>query len=87
MSAKDKEPAVEKPRAQSLLFTLLKDDGSNFLEWNIDIRTYLNAEELHVVVKKRQADEPPILASTKWKALNMIRRHLDSSLRLQYIQV
>lgn len=31
---------------QPLLFEALAPDGSNFLEWNNDITTYLSAEDL-----------------------------------------
>jgi hypothetical protein len=35
-----------KARVQPLLFEALEADGSNYLEWSIDARSYLCAEEL-----------------------------------------
>lgn len=87
MSGKSKDPGDTQPRVQSLLFPPLQDDGANYLEWSVDVRSNLCAEELHGVLKKRRAGEPPIPAATRWKALNLIRRHLDHSLKCQYVQI
>ena len=58
--------------------------GSNYLEWAVDARTYLVAEELDDAILDAAEALP---ASTLAKALQALRRHLDSSLRREYIQV
>jgi hypothetical protein len=72
----------DKPKLQSLLFEALEADGSNYMEWSIDLRTFLASEDLHGTIKKNNAE---IAATSKNKALLMIRRHLDYSLRKQYL--
>jgi hypothetical protein len=78
-------PPEGKARVQPLLFEALEADRSNYLEWSIDARSYLCAEELDGSL----AAIPPadISASSTWKALLILRRHLDISLCKQYIQV
>jgi hypothetical protein len=73
-----------KPKVQSLLFEALEADGSNYLEWNIDLRTYLAAEELQGAIKLN-AEE--ITAASRNKALLILRRHIDYSLRKQYLMI
>ena len=72
-------------RTQPLFFDPLEPDGSNYLEWQVDMRTYLYAEELDATLKLEPEEEisPPY----KWQTLLILRRHLDTSLRQQYIQV
>ena len=72
-----------KPKVQSLLFKVPKAEGSNYLKWSIDARDYLRAEELDTALLKT----PPtaLTDAQKWKALLILRRHLDYSLRKQYI--
>jgi hypothetical protein len=36
----------DKPKLQSLLFEALKADGSNYMEWSIDLKTFLASEDL-----------------------------------------
>ena len=60
-------------------------DGSSYLGWNIDMRAYLRAEELDATIALVHEEEIP--TSHKWHMLLILRRHLDSSLRHQYIQV
>ena len=50
----------------------------------MDAKTYLIAEEIDDAI---QAATEALLASTLAKALQALRRHLDSSLRREYIQV
>jgi hypothetical protein len=80
-----KRPPEGKARVQPLLFEALEANGRNYLEWSIDAKSYLCAEELDGSL----AATPPatISASSTWKALLILRRHLDLSLRKQYIQV
>ena len=88
MSSSQKEPKGDpSPRIQAILFPALKGDGGNYLEWSVDTRAHLCAEELDDALKKPVANAPSLPESTKWKALLVLRRHLDSSLRRQYIQV
>ena len=72
-------------RIQPLLFEPLEPDGSNYLSWNIDMRTYLCAEELAITLDPEPEEEIPV--PYKWQTLLLLRRHLDPSLRQQYIQV
>jgi hypothetical protein len=39
-----------KIRTQSLFFDPLEPDGSNYLEWNMDMRAYLRAEEIDATI-------------------------------------
>ena len=88
MSSSQKEPDGDpSPRIQAILFPALKGDGGNYLEWSVDARVHLCAEELDDALKKPVANAPSLPESTRWKALLVLRRHLDSSLRRQYIQV
>ena len=76
---------VKETRTQTLMFDALEADGRNFLEWHDDISTYLCAEELDGALTHETAEG---LAKPKnWQALLVIRRHMDASLRQQYIQV
>ena len=77
--------AVKETRTQTLMFDALEPDGSNFLEWNNDVSTYLCAEELDGTLNAETARTLP--TPWKWQALLIIRRHIDASLRQQYIQV
>ena len=72
-------------RTPALMFDALVADGSNFLEWHNDICTYLCAEELDGAL--HQATAETMQVSWRNKALLLIRRHMDSSLRQQYIQI
>ena len=82
MSLSQKEPDGDPPpRIQAILFPALKGDGGNYLEWSVDARAHLCAEELDDALKKPIANAPALLESTRWKALLVLRRHLDSSLR------
>ncbi len=72
-------------RTHPLFFDPLEPDGSNYLGWNIDMRAYLRAEELDPTIAPAHEGEIP--TSHKWHTLLILRRHLDSSLRQQYIQV
>jgi hypothetical protein len=49
------------------------------------MKTYLCAEELDVTLEDEQEEEIP--PPYKWQTLLILRRHLDSSLRQQYVQV
>ena len=60
-------------------------DGSNYLEWSNDAKAYLAAEELDDTPKEEIAMAASI--ALKWKALLMLRMHLDSSLKKQYLQI
>ena len=73
-----------KPKVQSLLFKALEADGSNYLGWNIDVKTHLAAEELGEAINLEAKDIPAYVQS---KALLIVRRHIDYSLRNQYLLV
>ena len=74
-----------KPKIQSLLFEALEADGSNYLEWSNDAKGYLAAEELHGTLKEETVAAAP--TTSKWKALLMLHKHLDYSLKKQYLQI
>ena len=63
----------------------LEVDGSNYKEWSHDAKAYLCAEELDSALTSPRLTE--LSTASKWKALLILRRHLDTSLRQQYIQV
>jgi hypothetical protein len=77
--------STKETRTQTLMFDALEPDGSNFLEWNNDVSTYLCAEELDGTLDAETTRT--LLMPWKWQALLVIRRHMDASLRQQYIQV
>jgi hypothetical protein len=86
ITAMSTQPTFE-ARLQTLLFSPLNADGSNFLEWVNDAKSTLSADNL-----ARTLTTPPATTSTnpvvpipevcKWQALLILRRHLDHSLRL-----
>jgi hypothetical protein len=72
-------------RLQALQFTPLAADGSNFLEWENDVKIALGAEEFLLYIDMVTAlGLPEVL---KFQTLQILRRHIDPSLRQQYIQV
>ena len=79
------QPKARETRTQPLLFDPLEPDGSNYLGWNIDMKIYLCAEKLDITLEPQTEEEVP--QTYKWQTLMLLRRHLDSSLRQQYIQV
>ena len=83
-SSPPKPPDSSQSRLQSLVFPLLDVSGSNYLEWAMDAKTYLIAEEIDDVIQEAAEALP---ASTLAKVLQALRRHLDSLLRCEYIQV
>lgn len=85
-------PTVVESRLQALLFPPLNSDGSNFLEWIHDAKTVLSAEDLARTLQPPVAStsidgEVQIPAVCKWQALLLLRRHLDQTLRLQYLEI
>lgn len=72
-------------RIQPLMLDLLEPDGTNFLEWRHDAYTYLCVEELDAALSSETVDD--LCPSYRWQALLIIRRHIDASLRQQYVQV
>lgn len=80
----------ETNRLQPLFFPALAADGMNYLEWSIDARAHLCAEELDQAMKPPEAStstSTQLPKASRWKALLILRRHLDSSLRTQYLQL
>ena len=83
-------------RLQTLIFPPLNTDGSNFLEWVIDPKTFLNAKDLAKTLKHSKPststndiDEavPQIPVVSKWLALVLLCRHIDQAFRLQYLEI
>ena len=77
--------SLKEVRTQTLMFDALEPDGTNFLEWNNDMTTYLCAEELNGTLHQATAEDLP--PTYRWQALLIIRRHMDASLRQQYVQL
>ena len=73
-----------KLKVQSLLFEALEADGNNYLGWSIKVKTHLAAEELGEAINPEAKD---VLAYVQSKALLILRRHIDYSLRNQYLLV
>lgn len=72
-------------RLQPLLFHALNFDGSNFLEWINDAKAVLASEDLaEAFDSETAADLRPV---HKWQALLILRRHLDTPLMQQYLQI
>lgn len=76
---------MKKTRIQPLFFDPLQPDGSNYMEWSTDMRTYLCAEELNITLVENPEEEIP--TSYRWQTLLILRRHIDTSLRQQYVQM
>ena len=72
-------------RTQFFFFDPLELDGSNYFGSNINMRAFLRAKELDATIALAHEGEIP--TSHKWHTLLILRRHLDSSLQQQYIQV
>lgn len=70
-------------RVTQLYFKPLAPDGTNFLDWHFNIRSYLSAEAMIYTLKPNLEKE--IESALKWQTLLVLRRHLDPSLRMQYI--
>lgn len=64
-------------RLQSLSFDALALDGSNFLEWNNDAKTFSTTEELVNVLDAETATELSPICN--WHAFFILRQHLDTS--------
>ena len=73
----------EAPRMQLLLFEALEADGSNYMEWSIDARAHLCAEELKNILEELQCPDVP--EASRWKGLLILHRHIHASLCKQYI--
>jgi hypothetical protein len=78
--ATKRQKEENKPKVQSLLFEALEADGSNYLEWSIDFKTYLTAEELEGAINPKGKE---VMGAQQSKALLILRRHIDYSLRKQ----
>lgn len=76
-------PQYLESRLQALSFTPLNSNGSNFLEWVNDAKVVLAADDLSKTLEPEGEEE--IGQVYKPQALLTLRRHLDQSLRLQYI--
>ena len=73
-----------KPKVQSLLFEALEGNSSNYLEWSINIKIYLAAEELEATINPKAKE---ISAAVQCKALLILWRHIDYSLKKQYLLI
>jgi hypothetical protein len=72
-------------RLQALQFTPLAADGSNFLEWENDAKIALGADEFLLYLDRVTTVGLPEVH--KFQTLQILCRHINSSLRQQYIQV
>ena len=85
------QPSFIESRSQALMFAPLNSDGSNFLEWVIDAKIVLSADDLIRTLSNQAttSTDPAqqIPAAARWQALILLRRHLDHALRLQYLHV
>ena len=73
-----------KLKVQSLLFEALEAHGCNYLEWSINVKTYLAAEELEAAINPKAKE---ISAAAQCKAQLILQRHIDYSLRKQYLLI
>ena len=67
----------EAPRMQPLLFEALAADGNIYLQWSIDYRTNLVAEELDDALISPTLEH--ISITEKAWALQLLQRHMDIS--------
>ncbi|KAG0605124.1 hypothetical protein M758_9G033600 [Ceratodon purpureus] len=70
-------------RVQPLLFEALEADLSNYPKWSTDVRSHLSAEDLDATLESATPENLP--KSSRWKALILLRRHMDISLQYEYI--
>jgi len=70
-------------RTAPLIFDQLEPNGSNYTDWNFNIRTTLAADELDATLEVHPDEEIP--SPYMWQAMLIMRRHMDPSLRMQYI--
>ena len=70
---------------------MLETDGENYLEWAIDARMHLTAEELDGAIgyldQEIQLVAEGLPASVQSKALKALRRHLSYSLWKEYLHI
>ena len=70
---------------------MLETNGENYLERAIDARTHLTAEELDDAIgdpdRENQLAAEGLPASVRSKALQALCRHLNYSLRKEYLQI
>ena len=57
--AEKKSPREISSRVQPLLFDALEADGSNYMEWNIDVKAYLFSEELEDAIDSEPKEDFP----------------------------
>lgn len=82
------EATFKEFKMQSLLFEPLNATGSNFSEWTNNVKVFLHAERITQVINKNpRPEEEPLPESTKWHTLMVFRRHMDRTLRLQYLHI
>ena len=64
-------------------FKILDITGSNYLNWRLDLKFHLRANNLlpTIVVPNKASD------AEKTKAMIYIRRHIDKSLKTEYLTV
>jgi hypothetical protein len=79
-----KQPPDEETRIQPLMFKALAADGTNYLEWSINIKSYLSSVGLETALTSPTPEDLP--TTSRWKALFTLRRHLSASLQQQYLQ-
>ena len=73
---------------QSLFFEPLNASGSNFSEWTNNVKVFLQAERIAQVINKGPVPkEEQLPESTKWHTLMVFRRHMDHTLRIQYLHI
>ena len=78
-----KQPPDKETKIQPLLFKALATNGTNYLEWSIDVKSHLSAEGLETMLNSSTLTNIP--ATSRWKAMVILRKYLHTSLRLQYI--
>lgn len=74
---------TRKTRVQNHMFEALVVERSNFFKCVNDIRTYLSAKDLDGALYQATAENMP--NSWRQEALLILWRHLDHSLRKQYV--
>jgi len=84
-TSKNSPEKKKAPHLQPLLFGPLEADSNNYMRWSIDTKTHMTAEGWEGTLISPIPEG--ISTATKSWALVLLRRHLDTALQEQYIQI
>ncbi|KAG0587687.1 hypothetical protein KC19_2G183600 [Ceratodon purpureus] len=87
MAASTSNPIVDKvaKNIQPLTFPELEADGSNYLRWCVDFKSYFVANELEGILNYPVPAH--FNAAQRSRAIIFMRKHIDDVLQQQYLQI